>query len=422
MSSNNAASLVPILDGTNYRQWAVAMKALIMSTGMWAYVQGNIDRESLPEKKEEREKLSETRRNEILAAQAAWDKDDGMVIGQIMLRLSPTVQQNHTTYLTSFSLWNALEGSYGKVMASTVFRDFKECLTARISTTADHNIYFDKMFGVFAWMKAADVEIPPQLQAMIALAALPQKWEMLISVITGNNEMANLDLSEVRTAVITQFQADTVRHGSQKHNANKISTVKCKCSDPNWHSQQGSNQQQRQNQQQQGQDGQYKRKHGKRAGKGKGKQQDQSQQHSHIANIASMAPPSTSTIALPAPSGMQRRTVTCPLPKQCTPGPYKAFNVAIDTAQASGSKPTIQTVKTLEQRITDTYLESPWAKVSHISDVEDSDIEMLPPKGKEDQGDWVFEEVDEETSQEAGEGEEADPSFTPLSPSAEPLD
>jgi hypothetical protein len=50
---------------------------------------------------------------------------------------------------------------------------------------------------------------------------------------------------------------------------------------------------------------------------------------------------------------------------------------------------------------------------------------MHSPKGKEDQGDWVFEEADEEAdeaSQEAGEGEEADPSFVPLSPSAELLD
>ncbi len=66
------------------------------------------------------------------------------------------------------------------------------------------------------------------------------------------------------------------------------------------------------------------------------------------------------------------------------PSPYKALNTAIDTAQTSGSKPTIQTVKTLEQCITDTYLESPWAKVSHISDVEDSDVKMHAPQGKED--------------------------------------
>jgi hypothetical protein len=106
MSFNNAASLVPILDGTNYRQWAVVIKAFIMSTGMWAYVEGRIERESLPNKKEELAKLFDTRKKEIHIAQNAWDKDDGMVIGQIMLRLLPTVQQNHTTMIMSYQLWN----------------------------------------------------------------------------------------------------------------------------------------------------------------------------------------------------------------------------------------------------------------------------------------------------------------------------
>jgi hypothetical protein len=306
-------------------------------------------------------------------------------------------------------------------MASTIFKDFKDCLNGRISLNADPNIYFDKAFASYSCMKAAGVAVPSQLQAMIALAALPQKWEMLISVITSNNNLEDLELSNVRTVVITQFQVDSVCHGSGKHNTNKISMVKRKRGNPNWQNQQGgSNQQQRNNQQQQGQDGQ-KHKCGKHTSKGKAKQADHSQQHFHIANVASMVPPTSSTIALPAPSGMQKRTITHPLPKQCTPSPYKAFNAAIDTAQASGSKPTIQMVKTLEQRITDTYLESPWAKVSHISDVENSDVEMHALQGKEDQGDWVFEEADEETSQTSEEGK-ADPSFKPLSPSAKPLD
>ena len=157
-------------------------------------------------------------------------------------------------------------------------------------------------------MSAADIEVPNQLQAMIALAALPQKWEMLISVITGNIEMLDLDLSKVHTAVITQYQVDSVRHSSNKHNANKISVVKRKYGNPNWCNQQGSNQQQ------QGHDGQAKHKRGKHAGKGKAKQADQSQ-HSHIANVASMVPPTTSTIVHPAPSGMHKYTVTRPAPK-----------------------------------------------------------------------------------------------------------
>ena len=108
-------------------------------------------------------------------------------------------------------------------------------MSARISLTADPNIYFDKMFGAFARMSAVDVEVPPQLQAMIALAALPQKWEMLISIVTGDIEMSNLDLGKVCDTIITQFQVDSVRHGSNEHNTNKISTVKHKHSNPNWH-------------------------------------------------------------------------------------------------------------------------------------------------------------------------------------------
>jgi hypothetical protein len=54
-------------------------------------------------------------------------------------------------------------------------------------------------------MSTVDVEVPTQLQMIITLATLPQKWEMLISIITGNVEMSDLDLGEVHDAIITQF-------------------------------------------------------------------------------------------------------------------------------------------------------------------------------------------------------------------------
>jgi hypothetical protein len=90
-------------------------------------------------------------------------------------------------------------------MASTIFKDFKDCLNGCISLNANPNIYFDKAFMAYSRIKAADVAVPAQLQVMIALAALPQKWEMLISVITGDNNLEDLELSNVCTAVITQF-------------------------------------------------------------------------------------------------------------------------------------------------------------------------------------------------------------------------
>ena len=68
MSSTNNASLVPVLDRTNYRQWAVAMKALIQSTGMWAYAMGKVSREFFPDDDAKFEKLTKERKDEIMAS------------------------------------------------------------------------------------------------------------------------------------------------------------------------------------------------------------------------------------------------------------------------------------------------------------------------------------------------------------------
>ncbi len=147
-------------------------------------------------------------------------------------------------------MWNSLCNTYGKVMAPTVFKDFKDCLGARISINHDPTQYFDRLFG---HMSSADITVPQQLQAMIALATLPQKWEMLVLIVTGDTELQDLDLSDVHTAVLGQYQSETVHHSSGKHNTSKISVVKHKCGDPNWNQQQGSNQQQHPpNQQNQG--------------------------------------------------------------------------------------------------------------------------------------------------------------------------
>jgi hypothetical protein len=95
-------------------------------------------------------------------------------------------------------------------------------------------------------------------------------------------------------------------------------------------------------------------------------------------------------------------------PKVRTPGPYKALNAALDKVQEDGVTPTIQTVKTLEQRITQQYEEGPWLKGDYtlgeeVNEDEDIDMSVVPPSA-EGQEDWVFEEA------------------SPASPHDEPLD
>jgi hypothetical protein len=103
-------------------------------------------------------------------------------------------------------LWNSLASTYGKSSTSTVFKDFKECINACITVYNNPIIYFEKVIAAYGCMGAAGVTILAQLQAMISLAALSKKWEMLVLVVTRDNKLKNLTLGDVCTAVIMQYQ------------------------------------------------------------------------------------------------------------------------------------------------------------------------------------------------------------------------
>jgi hypothetical protein len=185
--------------------------------------------------------------------------------------------------------------------------------------------------------------------------------------------------------------------------ANKLSVVKWKRGNQNFSNQESGGSQQKP-------EDRPKRKRGGR-GKGKGKEH-QGHAHTaqvlHIANIASLEAPTSTTIALPGPSGLQKRTFSVAKPKVWTPGPYKALNAALDKVQEDSVTPTIQMVKTLEQHITKQYEEGPWSRGNHtlgeeFDENKDINMSVVPPS-TEGQEDWVFEEA------------------SPASPSDEPLD
>jgi hypothetical protein len=214
-----------------------------------------------------------------------------------------------------------------------------------------------------------------------------------------------IQLSHVCNTIPAQYKSENVHSGGKgkQQHANKLSAVKQKCGNQNFSNQESGGSQQKP-------EDHPKHQHG---GCGKGKKKEQ-QGHAHtaqvlhIANITSLEAPTTATIALPGPSGLQKHTVSMEKPKVRTPGPYKALNAALDKAQEDGVMPTIQMVKMLEQRITQQYEEGPWSKGDYtlgeeFNEDEDIDMTVMLPS-TEGQEDWVFEEA------------------SPASPSGEPLD
>ena len=156
----------------------------------------------------------------------------------------------------------------------------------------------------------------------------------------------------MRSAIIAQYETETNRgQHKQAQNAQKLSAIKCKRSNPGFKQQE--NQQQRQsgtpstsnNQQQQKQ----RSSRGSGQGKGKGKQPQQPV-HLHIASVATLPPPTSHTVAHIGSSSMTQHVVSEPSPATRTSGFYPSVNKALTLAECLQVKPTIQTVKTLEQR------------------------------------------------------------------------
>ncbi len=191
-----------------------------------------------------------------------------------------------------------------------IYKDFKEAISIHFNPNQHPTPQFKKMAAAFAHLGAVTVgtganqttlAITPQLQALNALSALPTKWENLIPIICAGVAIADLKLDDVASQVIGQFETKTNRRqhkaAQAAQSAQKISAVKCKCSDPCF-TKQGNQQQCQQqpstssspsNQQQHRQCG----GHGSSKGKGKGKQCDSAPQHSHFASVATLAPPTT---------------------------------------------------------------------------------------------------------------------------------
>jgi hypothetical protein len=96
MSTQSAASLVPVLDGSNYSIWSKAMKAYLMSLGLWNYCDSTIQEPTLPAQPTP----------EQAAAFLDWTKQNNMAMGNIVLRTNTSIQQEIVELTATETMWN----------------------------------------------------------------------------------------------------------------------------------------------------------------------------------------------------------------------------------------------------------------------------------------------------------------------------
>ena len=349
--SNALTSLVPVLDGTNYQEWAQAMEAYLMSMDLWEYANGD----------ETEPGLSTTPTDAERAVHKTWKSGNQKALSNLILRINPTIREEVASLNKADTIWNRLKTHFDVVQPTTLFKDFKEAISIRIDANKHPLPQINRLQAAVHRLSTNGVTIPEIIQAMILLSALPPKWEMLVSVLCTSYDLANLNLKHVREAVMGQWETERNK-GKPQQSAQKLSAVKRKRGDPNFRQQRdagsgGGSGNGGGNTHRSGQgqgNAQGKKKRGKRGGK-KPQSQQQGQEthdHSHLASKAALPSPTSASVAHLAPSGKTVRTVPGHTRHpSAIVGPYATLNKARNVVRDIGVAGTSNTLKTLEQRI-----------------------------------------------------------------------
>ena len=192
------------------------MRAYLRSVGYWLIVNGTTTAPMDP------------------AELAKWTLSDSMANGAIELRCSLNIRD------LIAATWTALSTAFGATGVSHLFGDFKAVTQFCFSGTQHPAAEISRFNTHNQRLVASGVTLNGYIFGMLLLEALPSKWDHVAAIyLQGKTAHTAIDYTEVRNAIIVEFDRTGTSPGQQQH-AHKISAVKRKGDHPLF-SQQRSN-------------------------------------------------------------------------------------------------------------------------------------------------------------------------------------
>ena len=287
--SSNLSSFVPVLDGTNYQQWAAQMQSYLMAQGQWPCVINSAPKKMKVETTEE-DGEGTTKTYETIDNQEEidkWIENNMKAVGNIRLRLHHTIQYQFNGQDHAHKLWEDLKAQYGQPGISKIYLEYKGASEVRIPDNQDPSPAIDKFLAHITRLRDADFEIPTKVQVMMLLAKCPPYMDSVVITVSSltTKELDKVDtIANVIKGMLLAWESKGRRgqgSGQNRQQANKLSAV-----------QRGNDQAPQFQQQQQQQRGEGSGRGGRgRRGKRGGKNRNQQQLEQAPAEHQQQAPP-----------------------------------------------------------------------------------------------------------------------------------
>ena len=306
-ASNSLTTLVPVLDGTNYRRWAELMKAYLQQQGSWIMVDLLGDSITAPT-------LAEDGSNR--AEMIEWAQQEAKAQGSIRLRLNVEVSRHVKDKATAKELWDELKTAYGSTSGMGAFSFFKAAIGIRIPQNEHPAAAISKIIGNLDELESTGIKIPTTLRALMILGAAPARYNAAVQATLNAYELKDMTTQNAHDALVASWESSK---NSGQSSAQKISAIKQRKGNPSFSQQQhpsGSSSMGKKDGDDKGKgkatEGSFmpRGKHGgKNCGKLHRKHRHDEVAEMHIADTASLPGPSTSTVAEFGRSGSKSRSI-----------------------------------------------------------------------------------------------------------------
>jgi len=171
------------------------MKAWLQSQGLWGFVDRTIVRPVDP--------AAGAAAAEIAAAEAAiaaWVRSNDMAMGNLVLRLNPSIQESLGAFTAAEAVWDDLRDRYGAATIPQVYKDFKEAINIRINPNTHPSLQLDRMAAAFQRLSHVAMGLPQCHPSLVSLSDASNgctchpsfQMEHLIHIIINNYEMEAL--------------------------------------------------------------------------------------------------------------------------------------------------------------------------------------------------------------------------------------
>ena len=238
--SSALSSFVPVLTGPNYQEWEPKMRYFLMAQGQWLSISAPPPTAIYPKKlvydlDKNGNKFKRDSGDDDYATKEVPDEDkepenqDFIVeflmnmqkaIGNINLRLHPSIENKAKSSKTAKDLWDYLQAEYGKPGIAAIFHEFKGAMSMYIPNGSDPSLALDKLSTHFNRMEEANCPVPKQIQALLYLSKIPPSMDHVTQTLCQKDDIQKLDLGEIRRAVALAWETRGLRPQQQRYNNN----------------------------------------------------------------------------------------------------------------------------------------------------------------------------------------------------------